>query len=162
MSIALLTALALAAQPTAPTGEVDAWLIADCRLARVDMQTLLPANETSHLALLLRVPQGARGPVDARTIQVFDPDFLLGSVPFSTASFGAASDTMSAQSRENLPIVYRFNAAPGLQSGAWRAGLRMQGRTAAGEAYDRSYMGHCTMSQPGDAVAQFEGLGSAQ
>ncbi|TMJ17751.1 MAG: hypothetical protein E6G94_01520 [Alphaproteobacteria bacterium] len=166
MVMPLLAALALAAQPTAPTGEADAYLIADCSLALVDLDTMLPAEmpglDPYRLVLLLRVPEGARGPVDPASIKAFDPGFLLGGVTLTGGAFRADGRRLSVRSENGLPIVYRFNAAPGSEPGIWRAGFRSTGRTAAGEPVDRRYQGQCTMSQPGDAVAQFEGLGTAQ
>jgi len=168
MVMPLLAALALATQaaPTAPTGEVDAYLIADCSLALVDLETMLPAEvpglDPYRLVLLLRVPERARGRVDPASIKTFDPGFLLGGMTLTGASFRADGHRLSVQTENGLPIVNRFNAAPGSEPGIWRAGFRSSGRTAAGDPVDRRYQGQCTMSQPGDAVAQFEALGSAQ
>jgi hypothetical protein len=166
MVMSLIAALALAAQPTAPTGEADAWLIADCSLALVDLETMLPAEiaglDPYRLVLLLRVPEGAQGRVDPASIKAFDPGFLLGGMSLTGASFRADHRRLSMQSEHGLPILHSFNAAPSGAPGVWRAGFSSIGRTAAGDRVDRRYQGQCTMSQPGDAVAQFEGLGTAQ
>ena len=156
----LLAALALAAQaPATPAQRPTGVSLVDCRLGRINFETMRPEAETHRFVLLLGAPQGDRHAIEGpEQVRVFDPANLLMGHALESARYSDDPNMLFAQTNSDQPVHFRL--AVSLPTSA--AGLGMNGSGSQAEHMAHSYMGDCSIGEPADAAQRFEAMRAGQ